>query len=244
MVFWSPYPCYLDRPIPSILTPLPMVCWPLIHGILTPLTMEYRSPIHGILTPTHSISNPLTMVFWSTYSWYFDPTSLVFWPPTNGFWPHIYSILNPLSIVSWNTYTWYFDPPTMLYWIHYPWYIEPPTNGISNIDDSYQVSVHFAQGFQRTRWKCEKLRDDGRRTPSDGISSHCLWQDELKIFFQIGLKIINPQIKSDNTLFDTIGSLVSIVYFRWTRSINFLRNHEINISTMFVSKWPNGFRGD
>jgi hypothetical protein len=46
---------------------------------------------------------------------------------------------------------------------------------------SYQVSVHMVEGFQRRRLKCEKLTDDRRRrTPSDGKSSHCLWQGELK----------------------------------------------------------------
>jgi hypothetical protein len=49
-----------------------------------------------------------------------------------------------------------------------------------SIDASYQVSVHMAEGFQRRRLKCEKLTDDRRRTPSDGKSSHCLWQGELK----------------------------------------------------------------
>jgi hypothetical protein len=49
-----------------------------------------------------------------------------------------------------------------------------------SIDASYQVSIHLAEGFQRRRLKCEKLTDDGRRTPSDGKSSHCLWQGELK----------------------------------------------------------------
>jgi hypothetical protein len=33
----------------------------------------------------------------------------------------------------------------------------------SSIDDSYQVSVHLAQWFQRRRLKCEKLTDDGRQ---------------------------------------------------------------------------------
>ena len=50
-----------------------------------------------------------------------------------------------------------------------------------SIDASYQVSVHLAEGFQRRRLKCEKLTDDGRRTPSDGKSSPCLWQGELKM---------------------------------------------------------------
>jgi hypothetical protein len=49
-----------------------------------------------------------------------------------------------------------------------------------SIDASYQVSVHLAEGFQRRRLKCEKLTDDKRRTPSDGKSSHCLWQGLLK----------------------------------------------------------------
>ena len=44
---------------------------------------------------------------------------------------------------------------------------------------SNQVSVHLAKGFQRRRLKWEKLTDDRRRTPSDGKSSHCLWQGEL-----------------------------------------------------------------
>jgi hypothetical protein len=37
-----------------------------------------------------------------------------------------------------------------------------------SIDASYQVSVHLAKGFQ------------GRLMPSDGKSSHCLWQGQLK----------------------------------------------------------------
>ena len=55
-------------------------------------------------------------------------------------------------------------------------------------DASYQVSVHLAKGFQRRRLKCEKLTDDIRRTtdngqqmPSDGKSSLCLWQGEVKM---------------------------------------------------------------
>ena len=49
-----------------------------------------------------------------------------------------------------------------------------------SIDAPYQVSIHLAKGFQRRRLKCEKLTDDRRRMPSDGKSSHCLWQGELK----------------------------------------------------------------
>jgi hypothetical protein len=50
-----------------------------------------------------------------------------------------------------------------------------------SINASYQVSVHLVKGFQGRQLKCEKLTDDRRRTPSDGKSSHCFWQGELKI---------------------------------------------------------------
>ena len=49
-----------------------------------------------------------------------------------------------------------------------------------SIDASYQVSLDLAEGFQRRRLKCEKLTDNRRPTPSDGKSSRCLWQGELK----------------------------------------------------------------
>ena len=52
-----------------------------------------------------------------------------------------------------------------------------------DIDASYQVSLHLAEGFKRRRLICEKLTDDRRRTPSDGKSSNCLWQGELKMLF-------------------------------------------------------------
>jgi hypothetical protein len=39
----------------------------------------------------------------------------------------------------------------------------------------------LAERFHRKRLKCEKLTDDRRWTPSDGKSSHCLWQGELKM---------------------------------------------------------------
>jgi hypothetical protein len=32
-----------------------------------------------------------------------------------------------------------------------------------SIDDSYQISVHLVEGFQRRRLKCEKLTDGGRQ---------------------------------------------------------------------------------
>jgi hypothetical protein len=60
-----------------------------------------------------------------------------------------------------------------------------------SIDASYQVSVHLAEGFQRRRLKSEKLTDDRRRTPSDGKSSHCLWQGELKMNFPLKVKLLD-----------------------------------------------------
>ena len=51
-----------------------------------------------------------------------------------------------------------------------------------SIDAPYQVSIHLAKGFQRRRLKCEKLMDDRRQMPSDGKSSHCLWQGELNSY--------------------------------------------------------------
>jgi hypothetical protein len=65
-----------------------------------------------------------------------------------------------------------------------------------SIDASYQVSVHLAARFQRRRLKCEKLTDDRRMTPSDGKSSLCLWQGELKnVIMECGLTYF-PKIKN------------------------------------------------
>ena len=78
MVYWPPYPWYIDPPTHSISTPLPMVYRPPTHGILTPLTMVYRPPYPWYIDPpTHGISTPLTMVYR---------------PPTHG-------ILTPLPMV-------------------------------------------------------------------------------------------------------------------------------------------------
>jgi hypothetical protein len=51
---------------------------------------------------------------------------------------------------------------------------------------SSQVWFHLVKLFQMSRLKYEKLTNgrwttDGRRTPSDGKSSLCLWQGKLKI---------------------------------------------------------------
>jgi hypothetical protein len=68
-----------------------------------------------------------------------------------------------------------------------------------SIDASYQVSVHLAE-FQRKRLKCEKLTDNRRRTPSDGKSSHCLWQGELKRIFFTCMEFIQFNLISFNLI--------------------------------------------
>ena len=73
-----------------------------------------------------------------------------------------------------------------------------------SIDASYQISDELALWFQRRRLKCEKLTDDGRRTPSDSKSSHCLWQGELKNTFDIDVTYIcTPVITMNDPAFNT-----------------------------------------
>ena len=45
-------------------------------------------------------------------------------------------------------------------------------------DAFYQVSVHLTKGVSEEKINMWKV--NGRRTPNDGKSSHCLWQGELK----------------------------------------------------------------
>jgi hypothetical protein len=52
------------------------------------------------------------------------------------------------------------------------------------------------EGFQRRRLKCQKLMDDGRQ-PSDGKSSHCLWQGELKNSFLCFSKQVKTKTVKD-----------------------------------------------
>ena len=99
-----------------------------------------------------------------------------------------------------------------------------------SIDASYQVLVHLAKtskGFQRIRLKCEKLTDNRRRTASDGKSSHCLWQGELKrhnfriisgmckrsIVYQVLLYICCTYMSGPNLLSGSIVTLTSFFVF-------------------------------
>ena len=86
MVYWPPYPWYIDPPT---------------HGILTLLPMEYRNLYPWYFDPPiHGISTPLPMVYWTPYPWYIDP--------------HIHCILTPLPTEYRPPYTWYFDLPANL----------------------------------------------------------------------------------------------------------------------------------
>jgi hypothetical protein len=80
-----------------------------------------------------------------------------------------------------------------------------------SIDASYQVSVNLAEGFQRRILKCEKLTVDRRRTPSDGKSSHCLWQGELKMCLRHTVKFcVKIEMTGDFTL--KYSSIIFIWY--------------------------------
>jgi hypothetical protein len=47
-----------------------------------------------------------------------------------------------------------------------------------SINASYKVSVHMAEGFQRRRFKCEKLTDKGRKVMAKAHMA--FWLGELK----------------------------------------------------------------
>ena len=58
-----------------------------------------------------------------------------------------------------------------------------------SIDASYQISDYWLCGFRG--------EDDGRRMPSDGKSSHCLWQGELtKNVMRKKIPFISPCISA------------------------------------------------
>ena len=50
------------------------------------------------------------------------------------------------------------------------------------------------------------MTDDGRRMPSDGKSSHCLWQGELKIVFHLQFQKEYKYIATIYILQSTDGS--------------------------------------
>jgi hypothetical protein len=73
------------------------------------------------------------------------------------------------------------------------------------------ISLHLAEGFQRRRLKCEKLTDDTRRTPSDGKSSHCLWQgDKYRLYHDIRHPKHEKESKND---IKTLCYIVIIAFY-------------------------------
>ena len=72
-----------------------------------------------------------------------------------------------------------------------------------SIDASYQASVHLAWGVSEEKIKMWKV--NGRRTPSDGKSSHCHWQGELKMKLKFSIEI---EVKSWGFLFDSFSSIL------------------------------------
>ena len=81
---------------------------------------------------------------------------------------------------------------------------------------SYQVSVHLSERFQRRRLKCEKLTDD-----SDGKSSLCLWQGELKT------DIVNTiAIKNNTNVLPSVTFVVSDTKTFSTFAVIFCRLHD------------------
>ena len=60
MVYWTPYPWYIEPHTHDILTPYPWYFEPSTHGILNLLPMVYRTPYPWYFEPpTHGILNPL-----------------------------------------------------------------------------------------------------------------------------------------------------------------------------------------
>jgi hypothetical protein len=95
MVFWPPYPWYIDSPTHGNLTPLSMVFIPRTHGIFTPYSWYFYPPTHGI-------SKPLSMAFCPRYPWYFAPYPWYIDSPTHGilhFDPPIHGIPTSLPMV-------------------------------------------------------------------------------------------------------------------------------------------------
>ena len=100
-----------------------------------------------------------------------------------------------------------------------------------SIDASYQVSDQLALRFQRRRLKCEKLMDDRRRMPSDGKSSPCLWQGELKKYSRVSY--IYKHITNDKTKKSITPSFV--LYIEYT-FIHFGMSISCKQGSLLISK--------
>ena len=111
-----------------------------------------------------------------------------------------------------------------------------------SIDASYQVSVHLAEGFQRRRLKCEKLTDDRRRTPSDGKSSHCLWQGELKMKLKLDWSMPKHRTWSPEVKVRTVVCYLYMSHIFYTKLRTILTcsfREEDPMGSCFFAKWRN-----
>jgi hypothetical protein len=127
--------------------------WYIDPQYFVPQPMLFCLSTHGISTPTHGIKTHLPIMYWPSYPWYIDP-------PAHGLLTHL----------------------PMVYWPPYPWHIiDPHTNLIltpihSNLPTNHGISTLLPMVVSPLyMWKV-----NGRRTPSDGKSSHFHWQGELK----------------------------------------------------------------
>ena len=111
MVYWTPYPWYIEPPTHGILNPVSKVFWthypshiePTAHCILTPYIWYINPTIHGI-------SNSMSMVYRTPYPWCMEHPFMAYW--TRNAWyiePTIHDILAPLPIVPMEYRTRYHD---------------------------------------------------------------------------------------------------------------------------------------
>ena len=82
----------------------------------------------------------------------------------------------------------------------------------SSIDASYQVLVHLSKQFQRRRFKCEKITDDGRRTPCDGKSSHGLFRKNPSVIKRTIKILILPHWEFITPTFFCLGILFILIF--------------------------------
>jgi hypothetical protein len=99
MVFWPPYPWYIDPPTHGILNPLPMVYQPPYPWYFAPLPIEYWPPTHDILTSLH--------IFWLEMGGSKYHVGSIYTPhgKLNPGSIYIHGILNPL-IENWTPPVW------------------------------------------------------------------------------------------------------------------------------------------
>ena len=120
MVFWTPYPWYIEPPTYDSLTSLFMVLWPPYPWYFVPLHMVCRSPYYGMLTPLYMVYCTPYPLYLTSYPWYFNPpTHGILNPLPMVFWPPIHSILTPPSTHCILTpYPWYFEG------VNLPWGVQ------------------------------------------------------------------------------------------------------------------------